>query len=97
MWLVAYRWVLARATLRDVQRDRRPNQHDIARSFFCRSHQVETRCCASIPLIYGHQTSAPIAAVKGLEAQAREFWRAVNEINHSQMMLKSPMRGTHRH
>jgi hypothetical protein len=50
--------------------------------FFRRSHQVETRCCASIPLIYGDQTSAVIAAVKGFEAQEREFRRAVNEISH---------------
>ena len=54
-----------------------------------RSHQVETRCCASIPLIDGQQTSAMIAVVQGLEAQAREFRRAVDEIDHSRRMLNS--------
>jgi hypothetical protein len=53
------------------------------------SHQVETRGCASIPLIYGHQTSAVIVVVQGFEAQGREFWRAVDEIDHSQRMLNS--------
>ena len=58
-------------------------------TFSRRSHQVETRGCASIPLIYGNQTSAAIAVVQGFEAQAREFWRAVDEIDHSQRMLNS--------
>jgi hypothetical protein len=53
-------------------------------AFLRRSHQMETRCGASIPLVDGHQTSAVIAAVKGFEAQAHEFWRVVNEISHSQ-------------
>jgi hypothetical protein len=56
--------------------------------FFHSSHQMETRCCPSIPLIYGHQTSAMIVAVQGFEAQARELWRAVNEISHSQRILE---------
>jgi hypothetical protein len=54
-----------------------------------RSHQVETRGCASIPLIYGHQTSAAIAVIEGFEAEAREFRRAVGEFNHSQRMPNS--------
>ena len=54
-----------------------------------RSHQVETRGCASIPLIDGQQASAMIAVVQGFEAQAREFRRAVDEIDHSQRMLNS--------
>jgi hypothetical protein len=58
-------------------------------TFSRRPHQVETRGCASIPLIYGNQTSAAIAAVQGFEAKAREFWRAVDEIDHSQRMLNS--------
>jgi hypothetical protein len=62
-------------------------------AFFHRSHQVETRCCASTPLIYGHQTSAAIAAVKGFEAQAREFCRAVNEISHSLQPTSADSRG----
>jgi hypothetical protein len=37
-------------------------------AFSRRSHEVETRGCSSIPLIYAHQTSALIALVQGVEA-----------------------------
>jgi hypothetical protein len=49
-------------------------------------NQVATRCCASTPLVDGQQ-AAMIAVVQGFEAQAREFRRAVDEIDHSRRML----------
>jgi len=47
------------------------------------SHQVKARSRAPIPLIYRHQTAPMIVAIQGLEPQAREFRRAIDEINHA--------------